>query len=364
MAGPLPRTRRCTGYRQTRFRSGLAVLAALVLAGAAGSVVGQAPARAPAAQPVRVIAFGGVSTVPLRIAETQGIFARHGVKVVAEFTPNSQVLRDGLAAGKYDVAHAAVDNAVAMVEAAGADIVIVMGGDDSMNELVVQPAVESVAALRGKTAIVDAPNTAYALQLRKILLGRGLVAGEDYTLKPIGGTPQRLQAMLQDKEYAASMLNPPFSIQARREGLKSLGFASQLIGPYQGIGAFALRSWARDNRQALVRYMSAYIEALRWFLDPANKTDAVAFLTTGLELQAGVAGETYAQAAASPGGLAPDARLSIDGLKNVLKLRAEIERQWNGTAPPPERYYDLTYHEAALSRLASSQGREPAPRAK
>ncbi len=343
-----PRARRITGYRQARALCGLGVLATLILAGAAGSRAAQAPA----AQPVRVIAFGGVSTVPLLIAEARGIFSRHGVKVVVEFTPNSQVLRDGLAAGKYDVAHAAVDNAVAMVETAGADVVIVMGSDDSMNELVVQPAVESVAALRGKTIIVDAPNTAYALQLRKILLGRGLVAGEDYTVKPIGGTPQRLEAMLQNTEYAASMLNPPFSLQARREGLKSLGFASQLIGPYQGIGAFALRSWARDNRQTLIRYMAAYIEALRWFLDPANKTDAIAFLATGLKLQAGVAGETYAQAAASPGGLAPDARLSIDGLKNVLKLRAEIERQWDGTPPPAERYYDLTYHEAALSRLA------------
>ncbi len=350
MAGPLPRARRCTGSRLTRCLSGLA-LVALVFAGAAGSLGGQAPAQAPALQTVRVIAFGGVSTLPLLIAEAQGLFARHGVKVVTEFTPNSQVLRDGLAAAKYDVAHAAVDNAVAMVETAGADVVIVMGGDDSMNELVVQPSVESVAALRGTIVVVDAPNTAYALQLRKILLGQGLIDGRDYTLKPVGGTPQRLQAMLQDKEYAATMLNPPSSIQARQGGLKSLGLASELVGAYQGMGTFTLRAWARDNRERLVRYTAAYIEALRWFLAPANRTDAIAFLAERLKLQPEVAEETYARAVASRGGLAPDARLSIDGLKNVLKLRAEIEHQWNGTPPPPERYYDLTYHAAALARL-------------
>lgn len=330
----------------------LTALAVLVLGSAAGPVGGQMSAQAPTPQPVRVIAFGGVSTVPLLVAEARDLFTRRGVKVVAEFTPNSQLLREGLAAGQYDIAHAAVDNAVAMVETADADVVIVMGGDDSMNELVVQSQVESVAALRGKTVIVDAPNTAYALQLRKILLGRGLVADRDYVLKPIGGTPQRFQAMLQDRTYAATMLNPPFSIQARREGLKSLGLASALIGPYQGVGTFALRTWAREHRERLVGYLAAYVEALRWFLDPANKADATAFLATRLKLQADVAAETYARAAASSGGLAPDARLNIDGLANVLKLRAEIERQWNGAPPAPERYYDLTYHGAALSMLA------------
>jgi ABC-type nitrate/sulfonate/bicarbonate transport system substrate-binding protein len=330
--------------------AGAGVLAALTLAGAA--CAGQPPPPEP--QPIRVIAFGGVSTVPLLVAEDQGLFARHGVAPVVEFTPNSKVLREGLAAGTYDIAHAAVDNAIAMVDTAGADVVIVMGHDDSMNELFVQPAIESIPALRGKTVIVDAPNTAYALQARKILLDQGLEPGRDYTLAVVGGTPLRLKAMKENPEYAASMLNPPFSIQAGRAGLKSLGTAAQLIGPYQGPGAFVLRAWGREHRDALVGYIAAYIEALRWFLDPANKTEAVEFLATKLNLEPEVAEQAYAQAVASPGGLAPDAQLSIEGLKNVLRLRAEIEGQWDGTPPPPDRYYDLTYREAALSKIAGS----------
>ena len=50
--------------------------------------------------------------------------------------------------------------------------------------------------------------------------------------------------------------------------------------------------------------------------------------------------------------LVPDARLTLDGLRNVLGLRAEIERMWSGTPPPPERYYDGSYYEAALANLA------------
>ncbi len=344
----LPRSGPLAGRSRAWSGVGWTVLAALVLSGAGGDVGQAPPAR------VRVIAFGGVSTVPLLVAQAQGLFARHGVDVTVEFTPNSTVLREGLAAGKYDIAHAAVDNAIAMVETAGADVVVVMGHDDSMNELFVQPAIASVDALRGQTVIVDAPNTAYALQARKILFDRGLESERDYTLTTVGGTPQRLKAMLENRTFAASMLNPPFSLQARRAGLKSLGSAAQLIGPYQGPGAFVLRAWGRDHRDTLVRYIAAYIEALRWFLAPANRTDAIAFLTTALKLTPEVAGQAYAQACASPGGLFPDAALSIAGLKNVLALRAEIEHQWNGTPPSPERYYDLSYREAALASLADT----------
>jgi ABC-type nitrate/sulfonate/bicarbonate transport system substrate-binding protein len=312
----------------------------------AGLLAGTAVAsRAPEPRTLKVIAFSGVPTIPIRVAEARGIFARHGLAVQVEITANSPQLRDGLAAGKYDIAHAAVDNAVAMVELAGADVVVVIGGDDSMNELVVQPGIRSVAELKGRAVIVDAPNTAYALQLKKILASHGLRSG-DYELKTVGGTPLRLKAMLADRGNAATMLNPPFSIQATRGGLRSLGSAAELLGAYQGMSAFVRRDWARDNRDALVRYLTAFLEAQRWFVAPAHRNEAIALLAASLELDPDVAAETYDRGLR---GLAPDAKLNIEGFRKVLALRAEVEGQWGGTPPSAERYYDLTYYAAALA---------------
>jgi ABC-type nitrate/sulfonate/bicarbonate transport system substrate-binding protein len=324
-----------------------------VLLGVAGVLIaGVAPdSRAPAARSLKVIAFSGVPTIPIRVADAHGIFERHGLAVQVEITPNSPQLRDGLAAGKYDIAHAAVDNAVAMVDVAGADVVVVLGGDDSMNELIVQPGLRSVADLRGRTVIVDAPNTAYALQLRKILALHGVREGE-YELKVVGGTPLRLKAMLADRSNAATMLNPPFSIEAARQGLRPLGSAVELLGPYQGMGAFVRREWARDNRDALVRYLTAFLEAQRWFVAPEHREEAIALLAASLELDAGVAVETYERGL---GGLAPDAKLNVEGFRRVLALRAEVEGQWGGTPPSPERYYDLTYYEAALANAGGTR---------
>jgi ABC-type nitrate/sulfonate/bicarbonate transport system substrate-binding protein len=113
------------------------------------------------------------------VAEARGLFASYGVEVETENLPNSDVLRTNLAAGKGDFAYLAVDNAVAMVELAGADVTIVMGGEGSQNELIAQPGIKSIEDLRGKILIVDAPNTAYALQMKKILLLSGIEAGRD-----------------------------------------------------------------------------------------------------------------------------------------------------------------------------------------
>jgi hypothetical protein len=50
-------------------------------------------------------------------------------------------------------------------------------------------------------------------------------------------------------------------------------------------------------------------------------------------------------------GLAPDAKFDMEGFKAVLALRAEIEGQWGGKAPPPEKYVDLGYYEKALKLI-------------
>ena len=306
-------------------------------------------ATALAQTPVRTKVFPGAQALPLIAGVQQGIFEKHGIKLELLFTASSQELRDGLASGDFQVAHSAVDNAVAMVEMAKHDVVIVTGGDSSMNEFFVQPEVKSIADLKGRTVIVDAPNTAYALQAKKILRMNG-VNDSDYTLKPVGGTLFRYRAMREDKTNAASMLNPPFSVDAAGAGLKSMGRAVDLIGPYQATGAFVLRKWAAGNRELLERYIAAQIEATRWAVAPANKDAAAKMLVERFKLQPAVAARTWELLADPKFGLAKDAKFDPAGFRNVLSLRAEIEGSWGGKAPPPERYVDLSYYEKAVQR--------------
>ena len=50
-------------------------------------------------------------------------------------------------------------------------------------------------------------------------------------------------------------------------------------------------------------------------------------------------------------GFAKDAKFDMQGFKNVLKLRAELEGQWGGNPPPPEKYIDLSYYNGAVASL-------------
>jgi len=285
------------------------------------------------------------------VADEQGLFAKYGVEVANDNKKNSEELRADLAAGKGDLAYLAVDNAVAMVELAHQDMVIVMGGEGSQNELMAQPSIKSVADLRGKTLLVDAPNTAYALQMKKILSLSGMAAGKDYEIKPFGATPQRLAAMRENKDFAGSMLGPPTSLVAKHEGFVSVGSVQQLIGPYQAAGFFTQRAWAKEHRNLLVAFLTACIEAQRWLLNPANKQQVIDLLTAEYHLSREIAAEDYEMAIHQPGGLAKDAQFDLHGFENVLKLRADVEGQWGGHPPSPDKYYEPSYYDAALKKV-------------
>jgi ABC-type nitrate/sulfonate/bicarbonate transport system substrate-binding protein len=309
-----------------------------------------AAAAAAEPQPLRVNAFPNAKALPLHAGLAKGVFARHDIALELSFTENSTRQREGLAAGAIDIALAAVDNAVAMVEVARQDVIIVTGGDSGMNEFFVQPYVRSFADLRGRIVVVDAPDTAYALLAKKILLKHGLSEKKDYVVKPVGRGELRLKAMAQDKENAAAILNLPFTIQAEELGLKSLGSTVDMLGPYQANGAFVKRAWASANAPLLERFIAAYVESLRWAMQPANRNEATGMLMDKLKLSREIAERTYSMLADPKRGFTPDAKFDRVGFDNMLALRAEME----GDRPPaaPEKYFDLSYYERALARLS------------
>ncbi|HUQ73165.1 MAG TPA: ABC transporter substrate-binding protein [Burkholderiales bacterium] len=306
---------------------------------------------ATAAEVVRVNTFPNAKALPLCAGVAQGIFARHSLDVRVAFTENSEKQRAGLAAGTFDLAHAAVDNAVAMAEA-GHDIVILTGGDSGMNEFFAQAHIKSLADLRGRTVVVDATNTAYALLAKKILLKEGLQEGRDYTVKPVGRGELRLKAMAESKDNAAGILNLPFTIQAEQMGMKSFGNPVEMLGPYQAAGAFALRPWVKANEGLLVRYIAAYVESQRWALARSNREASTGMLMERLKLPRDVAELTMRALADPKRGFTPDAELSREGFRNMLALRAEME---GGKPGAPEKYIDLSYYNRALQSLRRAE---------
>jgi NitT/TauT family transport system substrate-binding protein len=306
--------------------------------------------RAQSSDAITVNTFPGVSNLSIYAGEHKGILAKYGLNVNLTYTPNSRAQRDGLEKGDYQIIQTAADNSIAMVELDQASAVIVAGGDNGFNHIIVQPDITQLADVRGKTVVVDAPNTAFALLLYKTLKQAGL-GKDDYKVSSVGATGNRLKAMTEDKSNVAAIMNVPFNFRASAAGLKDMGSAYAAIGPYQSDSTVVMRDWAAAHRSTVVRYIRAAIEGRRWILDPANKTEATVLVADRLKLSPEVAAQVYSAVTDPAQGFAKDEKLDMAGLGNVLKLRAELEGQWGGKAPPPDRYVELTYYNEAIAGL-------------
>jgi len=229
------------------------------------------------------------------------------------------------------------------------------------------------------SAVVEAAVERYPHIVAIVVTGYGTVkdaveaikrGASDFVSKPCGDAELELPltnalrqhrltrevaAMREQHEYAGSMLGPPASILAKRAGLVSLGSVQDLIGPYQAAGSFTQRKWAQEHRDALVNYLAAFIEAQHWLMDPSHKSEVIELLVKESHLPADVAAETYMLAITRPGGFAAEAQMDLDGLVNVLQLRAEIEGSWGGKPPLPNKYYDSSYYEDARAKAKRSE---------
>jgi ABC-type nitrate/sulfonate/bicarbonate transport system substrate-binding protein len=315
------------------------------------------PAASPvhAETPLRVIGFPGGANLPLWVAEDTGLFARQQLAVKVSPTPNSVVLVQSLARDEQDIAMAAFDNVVAYQEGQGElqlpvtpDFFAFMGFSHGTVRLVVSPDVKGYDDLRGKTLAVDAVATGYSLVLRKMLQLGGLKEG-DYALESVGATATRAQALMENK-FAGTILTTPLEIAPESRGYRRLGNAVDVLGPYQTIVGMARRSWAKDNRDALVRFIRASTEAIDWLFDPKNRAEAVQIYRKHLPNVPEDAAQLHVNALLGEReGFTRGGALDLKGMTTVLRIRSEFGLP-RKILTDPARYIDGRYLKAARGR--------------
>lgn len=296
---------------------------------------------------VKLIVFS--RPIPLMLGERNGFFAEQLISLDTTFTPNSVEQIRGILVGTWDLAHTAPDNVIAYDESEGADLAIFAGIDRGMKmALFVQPDIKSVKDLKGRTLGVDALTTGFAFVLRKMLLVNGLDPNKkDYQLTSVGGPPLRLEA-LKDGKIAGTLLTPPFDDQATRLGFVPLVATGDITDAYLASVWAGRRSWAVAHPHLMVRFLRAYVKAVDWAYDPANRDQAVAILARHEGITEEVAARRFDQEMDPTLAIIPKAGLDLEGLQNVINLRVEMGFL-KPPIPPPEKYCDLTYHNRAIA---------------
>ena len=298
---------------------------------------------------IRLNVFAGMQNLPNYAAETRGFFAARGLDVTTTVTRSSQEQRNALASGDCDIAHSASDNSLAMVDA-GVEVALVVGLDNGFNKIVAVPGIETIDHLRGRTLGVDALDTAFALLVYEILRRKGLRHGLDYHVRSIGATRARLEAV-QQGQVDFTILNLPFNLFAQQAGQKVLIDPIDAIGPYQGTGGFVRRDWVARHRHRLVHYLAAYVEGLRWVLEPGNRAGVIALLRQKMELSPEIAERCYGFACDPQRGFARDAKIDTLGLDCLLKLRDTYSPRPDGTPRRWDQYVDEGPYAEAIAML-------------
>ncbi len=314
------------------------------------------PSVAPAPpQIVNVIVFPGGFNWPIWVAQEKGLFAKNGLEVKITPTPSSVFQLTNLIDGKFDIAMTAIDNLIAYregqgeVSKLGPDLFAFMGGDNGFLRLVTVPEVRNYRELHGKALSVDALTTGYAFVLFEILARNRMQKDRDYTVVTAGGVLQRFQALM-EKKHAGTLLLSPFEVQAEAKGFNRLANAIDVLGRYQGLVGGARKSWAEQNRDAVVRYIRAFSDAVDWLYDPTNRDEALAIFMKNLPAASAQGALTaYGILLGSTEGFQRKAKIDMEGVKTVLALRSKYG-QPRKFLSDPSPYYDPSFYDAAMRR--------------
>jgi len=251
----------------------------------------------------------------LAVGRAKRMFAANDLEVEVMVTPNSTDQMRGLSNGSWQVVSTAFDNVLGWSGREGAELVAVAQvAQANTLPIYVRPEIKSWDDLRGKALAVDAVDTAYALVLRRVLLTHGLEMDRgDYTLIAKGTTGYRLESMTQGETFAG-VLNAPWDGKAAAAGMVRIADHREVLPDYPG-GVYAVsRQWAAENRALLIRFLSAWNQALGWCHDEKHHGEAIKLIADAEKLDEKAAANRLRQ-------LPANGHLNLPGLQCVLDLR-------------------------------------------
>lgn len=264
---------------------------------AAPAASAPAPPTAPPAPIALNFGYAAV-TAPywhLFVGQEKGLYAEQGIDLDAVFFASGYPgVAQALVSNSLQIGSLSADTAVPAVQQ-GADLLYV-GGEMHMSPtaIVAQPEIRSFADVRGgKKVAVGSLRGGTSAILRIIFNKNGLREGEDYSMVTAGTTNERL-AGLQNRTFDLGPVGQPqdFMLQASGD-YTTLGLFTDFIKDFGFYEVFVRRDWARDNSDALVRFLAAHGRALDWLYEPANKEEAIAILVKALKTEEPFARQTY-----------------------------------------------------------------------
>ena len=283
---------------------------------------------------------------PLWLAQKLGFYEREGLDVQVVVMRGTPITIQALTTESIYVANAGTDGIIGAVDR-GLDLAMIgsLLNNLSMSLVAAKP-YKTFEDLRGKTIGSQTITTGTGFALRLVLRAHGLEYPRDYQILNVGGVSDRYVA-LQSGQIAATPLSVPLDISAKQQGFNVLGYFADDVPNYFLNPYTVKRSWAEKNRPLVVRFMKAIALTHRWLFD--NRDAACGYLSKEMAVtveNCRVAWEYSVKNRVWD----RNADLSLDGVRTMIKIVAEINNQKEPLAPPA-KYIDQSYLKQALAEI-------------
>ena len=199
-----------------------------------------------------------LSYVPLYYGQEKGFFSQEGLDLQV-IVVRGIVGVSSLMSGEIDVTCHAGSGFSAALRGVPVKVISVTR-DRPIHELIVAPAANSPAELKGKSIAVGSLDGTAAVMTRRILQAKGLDAQKDVNLLSMD-TPARLQSLFSGR-VAGAMMTPPSIYLAEEKGYKLFGRGRDYMR-YLQTGVVSTDNHIKQQREKLLRFLRAWNRGLK-----------------------------------------------------------------------------------------------------
>jgi ABC-type nitrate/sulfonate/bicarbonate transport system substrate-binding protein len=203
-------------------------------------------------------ALGGTMT-PAWVAQDLGLFTKHGLQHSLSYLAATTAIQ-AIVGGTEDIG--LVGNQGIDVALEGADTVYIANtASRFIFHLYGDPAIKTVADLKGKVLAATQPAASTDYAGRMLLRKYGLVPDKDVKILYAGSSPALLTT-LKSGNAAAGLMSAPVTAQAEELGLRHILNVTDLNIPFIFVSVVTTRKITQQKPEAVTRYLRAYTEAI------------------------------------------------------------------------------------------------------
>lgn len=209
------------------------------------------------------------------IAKKENLFAKHGldVNVISTSTPAAV---QAMLGGSMQIATGAAAGAfvTATVEGSPPFVLVASWINVLPYSLMVQKDIQKPEDLKGKTGSAAGPFGAIPDIAQRFALAKmGIDPEKDVKLMQLGRPDNaHTVAQLEKGEVQFAPVPPPFDRIAEKRGLRRLMSLPDLGIPWQNNGEWVQRSYLKNNRENVLRFLRAIGDAMKVYFGQKEKT--------------------------------------------------------------------------------------------